>query len=140
LVERAAQSIRYRFRVVSSRAVRVAGLVVGAAALVLALAPFRTGVTLHDEAGAYPTFARSCGPSVVEATRTPPHDAGWFGYVPVASTAVLGAPGACHEAAKPRLAWSAVGLLVAALLGWWSARLDRGDRRSRRHRWRPHPA
>jgi hypothetical protein len=116
---------------------RYAGLLVAAAAVVVAVLPFRTGVTLYDVSGAYPTFARSCGPPIVEVTRTHPTDAGWFGYAPLTSTPLVNAPGACHDAATGRLAWSAIGLLLASLLGWVAGRFDGGSGSFRRIRWRP---
>jgi hypothetical protein len=123
--------------VVSSRVVRVAGLLIGAAALVLALLPFTTSFTLHDISGAYPPVPVSCGPPVVEATRAPSRADGWFGYAPLTAAPASGfSVHACHEPARHRLIGSAIGFLIAALLGWWSARLA-GDIGVRR-RW-PEP-
>jgi hypothetical protein len=122
--------------VVPSRVLRYAGLAVGAAAVVIALLPF-TASRVDSVLMAHST---SCGPPIVEATRTPTTDGGWFGYSPL-----TGAPAdfnrhVCYRPARHRLTVSAVLLFIAVLLGWASMRMDRPGRTYGRHRWRPHPA
>jgi hypothetical protein len=112
--------------------------VIGAAAVAFALLPFSTSFTLRDISGRYPPTAVSCGPPVVEATRTPPKEAGWFGYAPLTSTRPGFTTYPCYEPARQRLAISAIGLFLAVLLGWWSFRIEQGNGRARR--WRPRPA
>jgi hypothetical protein len=112
---------------------------------VLAWLPFGTRFTLPTGGFAirYPPTSVSCGPAVVEAIRTPPRDAGWFGFTPLTSTPEargVVADGACYEPARHRLIVSAVGLFVAALLGWWSFRIERDDGWTRRRRRRPSSA
>jgi hypothetical protein len=132
--------------VVSSRVVRIAGLAVGAAALVFALLPFSTSFrpdpkTRHEVL--YPSFVVSCRAPVVEATRPSSQDGGWFGYAPLTSTpetqGFIGRA-ACYEPARNRLIVSAAGLFGAALLGWVSASLGGDPGPLRRRRWRPKPA
>jgi len=126
--------------VISNRLVRIAGLVVGGAALVFALVPFTTSITLHDFAGDYPPTTLSCRSPLIEVTRPAPSDAGWFGYAPLTAAPpnFFGRP--CSEPARNRLIVSAVGLFVAALLGWVSARIGGDPGPLRRRRWRPKPA
>jgi len=126
--------------VVPSRVLRYAGLAVGAAALVIALLPFATSFTLFDVSGPYPPTSVSCGPPIVEATRTPPTDGGWFGYAPLTGASAGFNRHVCYEPARHRLTFSAVLLFIAVLLGWASMRGGRADGRVPRHRWRPRPA
>ena len=112
---------------------RIAGLVIGAAALLFALMPYAVATN------AYVSSPRVwCGPAAVEVTHTPPKTGGWYGYAPLTSTPIN--PSSCYPPARHRLVLSAIGLFLAMLLGWWSAHLDRGDDRFRRRRWRPRPA
>jgi hypothetical protein len=81
----------------------------------------------------------ACRAPLIEVTRPMPKPGGWYGYAPLTSTPPA-FPYSCHGSARQRLGISAVGLFVAALLGWWSVGIDRDDGRARRRRWRPHPA
>jgi hypothetical protein len=128
-----AASKRYRFAVLSSRVVRIVGLVVGGAALVFALLPFSATYVTTQMAPA----RALCDAPVVEATRTPA-EGGWFGYAPLTSTP-LSQGHLCHDEARHRLIVSAGGLFVAALLGWVSARLGGDSGPLGRRRWRPEP-
>ena len=120
---------------VSSRVLRYAGLAVGAVALVIALLPFATnwGDSLLL------AHSTSCGPPIVEATRTPPKDGGWFGYAPLTATPSGFEAHPCYEPARHRLTISAIGLFAAGRLGWFAGRIDRPGRFYRR-RWRTRPA
>jgi len=122
--------------VVPSRVLRYAGLAVGAAALVIALLPFAAS----GGDSVLMAHSTSCGPPIVEATRTPPTDGGWFGYAPLTGASAGFNRHVCYEPARHRLTFSAVLLFLAVLLGWASMRRDRSDGGVPRHRWRPHPA
>ncbi len=119
---------------VPNRVVRLAGLVVGSAALVFALLPFT--VVYGDSLVTQQTVA--CRAPLVEVARPAPQHGGWYGYAPLTSTPI--GRHTCHGPARHRLIVSAAGLVVAALLGWVSARIDGGRGRARRRVWRPHPA
>ena len=125
---------------VPGRAVHYAGLAIGAAALLFALLPFTTSHTLVDVAGPYPSTAVSCGPPIAEATHPPPHDSGWFGYAPLTSTPSGFPARPCYEPARDRLVFSVAGLFVAAVLGWFTARVGPPRGRRWRHRMRRRPA
>ena len=118
----------------TSRLLRIVGLAIVAAAVLVAVLPFRTTLPRHGTfVVSYPPIRSSCGPPITNA---------WHAertrYLALSATNPEAPPGVgCVTPARNRLAVSAVGFVLAVLLGIVARFIDRPPRSDRRRRAGP---